>query len=82
MVNFGVNYLGDFVFWFSVDDHRCWWRFGTLLEGVGCGWFEHRDMEHRMNSSHGVWKAECEGLQTRLSNYFIWFEVLFSFFNG
>jgi len=48
-----------------------------LLEGVGCGWFEHRDMEHRMNGPHGVQKTECEGLWTRLSNYFIWSEVLF-----
>jgi len=31
-VNFGVDYLGDFIFWFSVNDYRCWWRFGTLLE--------------------------------------------------
>jgi len=50
---------------------RYWQRFRTLLEGVGCGWFEHRDMEHRMSSPHGVWKMECEGLQTGLSNYFI-----------
>jgi len=77
MVNLGVNYLGDFVFWFSVDDYRCWQRFEVLLEDIGCGWFEHRDMEHKMNSPHAVWKAECEGLWTGLSNYFIWSEVLF-----
>jgi len=50
VVNLGVDYLGDFIFWFSVNDYRCWWRFGTLLEGVGCGWFKHRDMEHEVNS--------------------------------
>jgi len=33
-----------------------------LLEGVGGGWFEHRDIEHRMNGLHSVWKAECKGL--------------------
>jgi len=71
VVNLGVNYLGDFVFWFSVDDYKCWWRFRTLLEDVGCSWFEYRDMEHRMNGPHGVWKAECEGLWTGLSNYFV-----------
>jgi len=43
----------------------------VLLEDVGCGWFEHRDMEHRMNSPHGVQKAECKELQTGLNNYFI-----------
>jgi len=48
-----------------------------LLEDVGCGWFEHRDMEHRMNGPHGVWKTEYEGLQTGLSNYFIWSKILF-----
>ena len=37
-------------------------------------------MEHRMNGSYGVWQAEYEGLQTRLSNYFIWSEVLFGEF--
>jgi len=76
-VNLVVDYLGDLVFWFSVDDYRCWQRFGVLLEGVGCGWFEHRDMEYRMGSPHGVQKAECEGLRTGLGNYFIWSEVLF-----
>ena len=64
MVNLGVDYLGDFIFGFSVDDYRCWWRFGILLEGVGCSWFEHRDMEYRMGSPHCVQKAECEGLRT------------------
>ena len=48
-----------------------------LLEGVWGGWFKHRDMEHRVNGLHGVQKAECEGLQTGLSNYFIWSKVLF-----
>ena len=43
-----------------------------LLEIVRCGWFEHRDMEYRMNSSHGIQKAESERLQTGLSNYLIW----------
>jgi len=42
-----------------------------LWKDVRCSWFEHRDIEHRMNSSHGVWKAKYEGLQTGLSNYFI-----------
>jgi len=37
-------------------------------------------MEHRMNSSHGVQKVECEGLQTGLRNYFVWSEVLFGEF--
>jgi len=80
MVNFGVDYLGDFIFWFSVNDHRCWQRFGTLLEGVGCSWFEHRDMEHRMSGPHVLQKVECKGLQTGLSNYFIWSKVLFGEF--
>ena len=48
-----------------------------LWKGVGYGWFEHRNMEHRVNGSHGVRKVECEGLWTRLSNYFIWSKVLF-----
>ena len=51
-----------------------------LLEGVRCGWFEHRNMEHRMNSSYCVWKVECKGLWTVLSNYFIWPKVLFGEF--
>ena len=34
-------------------------------------------MEHKVNSSYGVQKAECERLRTRLSDYFIWSEVLF-----
>jgi len=25
-----------------------------LLEGVGCSWFEHRDVEHGMNGPHGI----------------------------
>ena len=33
-----------------------------LLKDVGCGWFEHRDMEHRMNGPHGFWKVEYERL--------------------
>ena len=48
-----------------------------LLEGVGCGWFEHKDMEYRMNGPYGIRKAECEGLRTGLGNYLIWSEVLF-----
>ena len=51
-----------------------------LLEGIGNGWFEHRDMEHRVNGLYGIWKAECEGLWTGLSNYFIWSKVLFGEF--
>jgi len=80
VVNLEVDYLGDFIFWFFVDDYRCWQRFGMLLEGVRCSWFEHGDIEHRVNGPHGVWKAECEGLWTGLSNYFIWSEVLFGEF--
>jgi len=63
--------LGDLVFWFLIDDYRCWQRFGTLMEGVRCRWFEHRDMEHGMNSPHGIQKVEREGLWTWLSYYFI-----------
>ena len=48
-----------------------------LQKGVRYGWFKHRDIEHRVNGSHGVWQAEYEGLWTGLSNYFIWSEVLF-----
>ena len=48
-----------------------------LLEGVGYGWFEHRDMEYRMGSPYDVRKAECEGLWTGLGNYLVWSEVLF-----
>jgi len=40
----------------------------------------NRDMEHRMNSSHGVQKVKCEGLWTGLSNYLVWFKVLFGEF--
>jgi len=80
MVNFGVHYLGDFIFWFSIDEYRYWRRFRMLLEGIGNGWFEHRDMEHRVNGLYGIWKAECEGLWTGLSNYFIWSKVLFGEF--
>ena len=42
-----------------------------LLEGVGCGWFEHRDIEYRIGGPHGIWKAEYEGLRTELGNYLI-----------
>jgi len=65
---------------FPVDDYRCWQRFGTLLEDVGYGWFKHRDMEHKMNGPHGVWKMECEGLWTGLGDYLIWSKVLFGEF--
>jgi len=51
-----------------------------LLKGVGCGWFEHRDMEYRMNGPHGIQKAKGEGLWTGLSNYLIWSKVLFGEF--
>jgi len=80
VVNLGVDYLGDLVFWFFIDDYQRWWRFGALLEGIGCGWFKHRDMEYRMGSPHDVQKAECEGLQTGLGNYLIWSKVLFGEF--
>jgi len=52
----------------------------VLLEGVGCGWFEHRDMEYKISNPHGVQKAECEGLWTGLGNYLVWSEVLFGEF--
>jgi len=42
-----------------------------LLEIVRCGWFEHGDMEYRMNSPYGIRKAESERLRTGLSNYFV-----------
>ena len=51
-----------------------------LLEGVGCGWFEHRDMEYRMDGPHGLWKLECKGLRTGLGNYLVWSEVSFGEF--
>jgi len=57
-----------------------WRRFGALLEGVGCGWFEHRDIEYRMDGPHGLWKVECEQLRTGLGNYLIWSEILFGEF--
>jgi len=63
VVNLGVDYFGDFIFWFSINDYRYWWRFRTLLEGVGYGWFEHRDMEHRVNGPHCIQKTEYEQLQ-------------------
>ena len=66
-----------FVFWFSINNYRCWKRFRALLEDVGYSWFEHKDIEYRMDGPHGVWEAECEELQTQLSNDLIWSEVLF-----
>jgi len=51
-----------------------------LWKDVGCGWFKYKDMEHRVNGSHNVWKMECEELQTGSSNYLIWSEVLFGEF--
>ena len=51
-----------------------------LLEGVGCGWFKHRDMEHGVNGLHGIWKMESERLHAGPSNYFVWSEVLFGEF--
>jgi len=80
VVNLEVDYLGNFVFWFSIDDYRYRQRFRTLLKVVGCGWLEHRDMEHKMDGSHGVWKTEYERLWTGLSNYLIWSKVLFGEF--
>jgi len=70
-VNLGVDYLGDFVFWFSVDDYKYQQRFGILLEAVRCGWLDHRDIEHRMDGPHGIWKTECKRLWIGLSNYLI-----------
>jgi len=52
----------------------------VLLEGVGYGWFEHRDIEYRMDSSHGLRKAKYEGLRTGLGNYLVWSKVLFGEF--
>ena len=37
-------------------------------------------MEHRINSSYSVQKAEYEEFQARLSNYLIWSEVFFKEF--
>jgi len=37
-------------------------------------------MEYRMDGSHGLRKAECKGLQTRLGDYLVWSEVLFGEF--
>jgi len=51
-----------------------------LLEGVGCGWFEHRDMEYRMDGPHCLRKLECEGLRTGLDDYLVWSEVSFGEF--
>jgi hypothetical protein len=34
-------------------------------------------MEHRVDRAHGVGKAECEGMRTRMHNDIIWTEVLF-----
>ena len=51
-----------------------------LLEGVVCGWFKHRDMEHRMNGPYSIWKVEYEGLWTGLGNYLVWSKVLFGEF--
>ena len=51
-----------------------------LQKGVGCSWFKHRDIKHKINSSYGVQKVECKGLRTGLSNYFVWSEILFEEF--
>jgi len=48
-----------------------------LLEGVGYGWFKHRDVEHGVNGPHGIQKTESERLRTGLSNYLVWSEILF-----
>jgi len=48
-----------------------------LLEGVGCGWFEYRDVEHGVNGPHGIRKVESKQLWTGLSNYFVWSKILF-----
>jgi len=80
VVNFGVDYFGDFAFWFSVNDYRCWQRFRMLWKDIGYSWFEHRDMKHKVNGSYSVQKVECKGLQTGLSNYFVWSEILFGEF--
>jgi len=80
MVNIKVDYFGDFVFWFSVNDYKYWQRLKTLQKGIRYSWFKHRDIEHRVHSFHGVQKIKCKELQTRLSNYFIWSKVLFGEF--
>jgi len=51
-----------------------------LWKDIGYSWFEHRDMKHKVNGSYSVQKVECKGLQTGLSNYFVWSEILFGEF--
>jgi hypothetical protein len=49
----------------------------VIREGVwSCG-FKHGDMEHRVDRAHGVWKAEHEGMCTRMCNDIIWTEIFF-----
>ena len=45
-------------------------------DGVRSCRFQLRDMEYRMDSAHGVWKPECEGMSSDLRDNCEWSEEL------
>ena len=65
-INFRVKDFLNFVFDFSVDLNRRWWRLNSIRNGAWVGEFELGDMEARVHGFHSVGESEREGMSTRL----------------
>ena len=70
-IELGVNNGLDFIVDVVVDFDRRWWRFRALGEWIWEMGFELGDVEHGMNSTHGVRESESPGLGTDLADDFV-----------
>ena len=53
-VDLGVEDLGDLVLRFSVDFDGRRWCLDASGDGIRCSGFQLRDVENRMDGSHGI----------------------------
>ena len=56
----------DFIFDFSVDLNRRWWRLNSIRNGAWVGEFKLGDMEDGVHRFHSVGESEREGMSTGL----------------
>ena len=55
---------------FSINLDWRWWKDDTVWDVVQSYWFQHRDMEDRVDFLHSVGEPECEGMRAGLCDDF------------
>ena len=77
VINFGVYYLRNFIFRFSINYYWSRSQLYSFRERVGHNRFKHKHMENWMDRAYRLWETENEQQCTRLENDFVGSKIFF-----